>query len=128
MCELSSRERHQLGARCLLLTFANARGDCCRNVVAMIKESDLIIVVGARIGEMTSQGYSLLDIPGGVASTRPTLVHVHPSGDELNSVYTAALPIQSTPLAFFEAAVQLPVPPAVPWAARTAAGHADYLK
>lgn len=96
--------------------------------MAMIKESDLIIVVGARIGEMTSQGYSLLDIPGGVASTRPTLVHVHPSGDELNSVYTAALPIQSTPLAFFEAAVQLPVPPAVPWAARTAAGHADYLK
>jgi acetolactate synthase-1/2/3 large subunit len=100
----------------------------CRNVIAMIKESDLIIVVGARIGEMTSQGYSLLDIPGGAGSTRPALVHVHPSGDELNSVYTAALPIQSTPLAFFEAVVQLPAPPALPWSEWTAAGHASFLK
>lgn len=94
----------------------------------MIKESDLIIVIGARIGEMTSQGYTLLDIPGGATSTQPTLVHVHPSGDELNSVYTAALPIQSTALAFFEAAVQLPVPPALPWSERTAAGHAAFLE
>ena len=99
----------------------------CRNVLAMIQESDLIIVVGARIGEMTSQGYSLLDIPGGTAGTTPSLVHVHPSGDELNSVYTAALPIQSTPLAFFEAALELPVPTALPWAERTAAGHAAFL-
>ena len=94
----------------------------------MIQESDLLIVVGARIGEMTSQGYSLLDIPGSTHDTQPTLVHVHPSGDELNSVYTAALPIQSTPLAFFEAAATLPVSAAVPWAARTAAGHAAFLK
>lgn len=94
----------------------------------MVKESDLLIVVGARIGEMTSQGYSLLEIPGGSTDTQPSLVHVHPSGDELNSVYTAALPIQSTPLAFFEAAVELPVPSALPWAARTSIAHTAYLE
>jgi len=71
---------------------------------------DLLIVVGARLGEMTSQGYSMLPIPGSggapgdaqVPRTPPgsqailsltarcgverqALVHVHPSGDELNS-------------------------------------------
>ena len=52
-------------------------------------------------------GYTLLPIPGGSPTDprRKTLVHVHPSGDELNSVYTASLPILSTPLAFFESAL-----------------------
>lgn len=55
-------------------------------------------------------------------------MHVHPSGDELNSVYTAALPILSTPLAFFESALAALTPPAAaPWAAATAAAHAAYL-
>ena len=49
-------------------------------------------------------------------------------GGNSEQVYTAALPIQSTPLAFFEAALELSAPPALPWAEATAAAHATFLE
>jgi acetolactate synthase-1/2/3 large subunit len=52
-----------------------------------IRESDLVIAIGARLGEMTTGGYTLLQAP------RPTqkLVHIHSSAEELNRVYQADL-------------------------------------
>ena len=58
---------------------------------AAVKSADLLVVVGARMGEMTTSGYTLIDIP----NPRQTFVHVHPSGDELGSVYRPDLPIVS---------------------------------
>ena len=54
-----------------------------------IREADLILAIGARLGESTTDGYSLLtpDHPG------QTLVHVHPDPNELGHVYHADLPI-----------------------------------
>ena len=52
-------------------------------LAAAIKAADLLIVVGARLGEMTTSQYTLLDIP----NPKQFLVHVHPSPDELGSVY-----------------------------------------
>jgi len=54
-----------------------------------IRDADLIIAVGARLGESTTEGYSLItpDHPG------QTLVHVHPDPNELGRVYHADLPI-----------------------------------
>ena len=54
-----------------------------------IRDADLIIAVGARLGESTTEGYSLItpDHPGQV------LVHVHPDPNELDRVYRADLPI-----------------------------------
>jgi len=54
-----------------------------------IREADLILAVGARLGEATTDGYTLItpDHPG------QTLVHVHPDADELGRVYHADLPI-----------------------------------
>ncbi len=54
-----------------------------------IKDADLIIAVGARIGEATTDGYTLItpDHPGQV------LVHVHPDPDEFNHVYRTDLAI-----------------------------------
>jgi acetolactate synthase-1/2/3 large subunit len=54
-----------------------------------VKAADLLLVVGARLGEATTDGYTLLkpDHPG------QTLVHVHPDPEELNSVYRADLAI-----------------------------------
>lgn len=57
-----------------------------------IKESDLIIVIGDRLGEMTTNDYTLLIPP----VSHQKLVHVYPSGDELNRVYQANLAIFST--------------------------------
>ena len=54
-----------------------------------IRDADLILAVGARLGESTTDGYSLItpDHPGQV------LVHAHPDPNELDRVYRADLPI-----------------------------------
>jgi acetolactate synthase I/II/III large subunit len=88
-----------------------------------IKDSDLLIAVGPRLGEMTTGGYALLDIP----TPKQPLVHVHADPEELGRVYQAVLPINATPRAFARAAAALkPVENPV-WAAATAAAHQDYL-
>ena len=54
-----------------------------------IRDADLIIAVGARLGESTTDGYKLItpDHPD------QTLVHIHPDPNELGRVYHADLPI-----------------------------------
>jgi acetolactate synthase-1/2/3 large subunit len=56
-----------------------------------VKDADLLIVVGARLGEMTTSGYSLLDCP----VPKQKLVHVHPGAEELGRVYQPELGILS---------------------------------
>jgi acetolactate synthase I/II/III large subunit len=91
-------------------------------LAAAIKGADLLIVVGARMGEMSTSGYTLLDIP----NPKMFFVHVHPSPDELGSVYRADLPIASTAAAFVDALGRLEPPVRKPWAAQTAELHAGY--
>ena len=52
-----------------------------------VRIADVLLVVGARLGEMTTSGYTLLDIP----VPKQALVHVHAGGDELGRVYQPAL-------------------------------------
>ena len=87
-----------------------------------IKEADLIITLGARLGEMTTSGYTLLQAP------RPSqqLVHIHPSAEELGRVYRADLPLCATMPAAAQALAALEAPASVPWADWAAAAHADY--
>jgi acetolactate synthase-1/2/3 large subunit len=91
-------------------------------LAAAIKGADVLIVVGARMGEMTSNAYSLLDIP----NPRQFLVHVHPSPDELGSVYRADLPIASTAAAFAQALGRLEPPSRIAWGAQRAELRAAY--
>jgi acetolactate synthase-1/2/3 large subunit len=88
-----------------------------------VRTADLLIAVGARLGEMTSGAYTLFDIP----RPRQTLVHIHAGAEELGRVYQAALPINSG-VAEFAAAVRHmePVDPDA-WAGWTKAARADYL-
>ena len=60
-------------------------------LAARVKEADLIIAIGPRLGEMTTGGYTLLASP--VPSQR--LVHIHADPEELGSVYQADLMIAS---------------------------------
>ncbi|MFH6783655.1 MULTISPECIES: thiamine pyrophosphate-binding protein [Methylobacterium] len=92
-------------------------------LLARIKESDLLLVVGGRLSEIPSQGYTLLDIPG----PRQRLVHIHPDPEELGRVYSPALAINASPTAFAAAIETVQPPRALPWAAGTEALHADYL-
>jgi acetolactate synthase-1/2/3 large subunit len=56
-----------------------------------IRDADLVIAVGARLGESTTDGYKLITPD----HADQTLVHVHPDPNELGRVYHANLPICS---------------------------------
>ena len=60
-------------------------------LAARVKEADLVIAIGPRLGEMTTGGYSLLASP----VPRQRLVHIHPDPEELGSVYQAELMVAS---------------------------------
>jgi acetolactate synthase-1/2/3 large subunit len=64
-----------------------------------VKEADVMLVIGARLGEMTTSAYSLLEAP--VPSQ--TLIHVHAGAEELGRVYRPALAINSGYPQFVEA-------------------------
>ena len=72
-------------------------------LLARIKAADLVVLVGGRLGEMPSQGYTLFDIP----TPQMTFVHVHPGVEELGRVYRPHLAINATPAAFALAADKL---------------------
>lgn len=86
-----------------------------------IKSADLVVLIGGRMGELPSQGYTLFDIP----RAQMTFVHVHPGAEELGRVYSAHLPIHATPTAFAAALEHLDIPGARGGQAQPA--HADYL-
>ncbi|MEK9721697.1 MAG: thiamine pyrophosphate-dependent enzyme, partial [Quisquiliibacterium sp.] len=60
-------------------------------LAARIRESDLVLAIGPRLGEMTTSGYTLFGIP---VPSQP-MVHVHSGAEELGRVYQAAVMINS---------------------------------
>jgi len=60
-------------------------------LAARVKEADVLIAIGPRLGEMTTSGYSIIASP--VPQQR--LVHIHASPEELGSVYQGELMIAS---------------------------------
>ncbi len=88
-----------------------------------VRESDLIIAIGPRLGEMTTGGYSLLEAP----KPRQKLVHIHASAEELNRVYQADLAICATMNAAARSLEVLTAPVSVPWSAYAQQANADYL-
>ena len=87
------------------------------------QDADLILAIGARIGEMPSQGYSLLDIPGD--GTR--LVHVHAEAGELGRVYAPLQAIHADSTSFSAALEGLQPPKTMPWAGAGEQAHASFL-
>jgi len=83
------------------------------SLVVRIREADLLLAVGARIGEITSQSYTLLGIP----DPGKVLIHVHPAAEELGRVFRPTLAIQSGMPEFAAAAAALEPVPARRWAA-----------
>jgi len=88
-------------------------------LVRRIRDADLLLVVGPRLGEATTDGYALVtpDHPG------QTLVHVHPDPEELNSSYRADLPICARMDGFADALLAIDLPPLD----TGAAAHAEWL-
>jgi len=89
-------------------------------LAARVREADVLLVVGPRLGEITTSGYSLLEPP----TPRQALVHVHPGAEELSRVYQPTLPILSGMEQFAAAVRGLRVEPR--WREWRAAARADY--
>ncbi len=91
-------------------------------LAARIREADLVLAIGPRLGEMTTGGYTLLQAP------RPLqkLIHVHAGSEELGRVYQADLAINATPSTFVQHMATLTAPVSMPWQARTREARADY--
>jgi acetolactate synthase-1/2/3 large subunit len=92
-------------------------------LAARVRESDLLILLGTRFGEMTSSGYSLMKIP----NPDQPLVHVYPDPEELGRVYRPELAINAGSAAFVRAARRMPQLDSAAWRQGTEAAHADYL-
>jgi acetolactate synthase-1/2/3 large subunit len=92
-------------------------------LIARVRESDLVLLLGGRLGEVPSQGYTLLGVPDpGVP-----LVHVHASAGELGRVYRPALAIHASPNAFAAALEAVEPPREIAWRDWRAAARNDYL-
>ncbi|MEI7805897.1 MAG: thiamine pyrophosphate-binding protein [Hyphomicrobiales bacterium] len=92
-------------------------------LLARVKAADLVLLIGDRMSEMSSQSYTLWDIPG----VQTKLVHVHPGAEELGRVYRPHLAIHAAPTAFCAALEGLQPPNDIRWREETKTAHADYL-
>ncbi|MEQ9571827.1 MAG: thiamine pyrophosphate-binding protein [Nitratireductor sp.] len=92
-------------------------------LAAYIKQSDLVILVGCRFGEMPSADYTLVKSP----YPDQKLVHIFPDPEELGRVYRPTLAINASNTAFAAAFAET-TPDAPPrWANRTEELHQSYL-
>ena len=92
-------------------------------LAARVKDCDLILAIGPRLGEMTTGGYTLIEAP----KPKQKLVHIHASAEELNRVFQADLAINATMNAAARSLEVLTAPISVPWEDWTASANADYL-
>jgi acetolactate synthase-1/2/3 large subunit len=88
-----------------------------------VADSDLLLVVGPRLGEMTTGGYTLVEPP----LPKQTLVHVHAGAEELGRVYQPDLAIHAGSPEFAAAVRDLRVgePDRAAWVEEA---HAEYLE
>ena len=90
-------------------------------IAGRLRDSDLVLAIGGRLGEVPTRRYTLLEPP----DPRQTLIHVHPEASELGRVYEPDLAIVATLTEFASALCVLdPVEPR--WREWTSAARADH--
>ena len=87
-----------------------------------VKTCDLLIAVGARMDEMTTGGYTLVDAP----RPKQQFVHVHPGAEVLGRVYQGDLLIHSGMPEFAQAARKLAPVESRPWKESTKTARSEY--
>lgn len=91
-------------------------------LAARIREADLVIALGVRLGEMTTGGYTLLEAP----RPKQKLVHLHAGAEELGRVYAADLMLQAGVNNAAKALESLTAPPQLAWSAWSESAAADF--
>ncbi len=91
-------------------------------LAARVRDADLILAVGDRLGEIPTSGYTLIEAP----RPKQRLVHVHADPDELGRVFQADLAINAGPAEFARALDALEPIAAPAWSAATLEARRDY--
>ncbi|RWH73722.1 thiamine pyrophosphate-binding protein [Mesorhizobium sp.] len=89
-----------------------------------IKQADVVLLIGGRLGEMPSSDYTLLKSP----YPDQALVHVHADAGELGRVYRPTIAINASPAAFVKAFAKRKPAVRPSWAAEAEKAHAAYLE
>jgi acetolactate synthase I/II/III large subunit len=92
-------------------------------LASRLRDADLLLVVGSRLGDIPTRGYTTLEPP----RTPQTLVHIHADADELGRVFEADLPIVSGSPEFLAAARALEPVEAAQRAAWTESARTDFI-
>jgi acetolactate synthase I/II/III large subunit len=94
-------------------------------LVQRVRDSDMILVLGASLGDVETGGYQWLDR----ASTGDRLIHVHVDAQSLSAVFPSKFTAQAHPgLIAAELARLAPQSSgSAPWSAWTRAAHADQI-
>ena len=87
-----------------------------------VRETDLLIAFGPRLGEMTTSGYSLVDIP----NPKQKLIHIHPGAEELGRVYRPDMAINASLRSVAASLEKIIDLDQSKWAGWTRAARADY--
>jgi len=75
--------------------------------VDLYADADLILAIGTRLGEVTTQGYTFPAAP----IPRQPLIHVHADSQHIGRNYSAARPLIADPTAFLAALARQPSTP-----------------
>ncbi len=92
-------------------------------LAAYIKQADLILLIGGRMGEMPSSDYTLLKSP----YPDQMLIHVHPDPNELGRVYRPTLAVNASPEAFAKAFAEIGPKAEPTWEIEAERLHGAYL-
>lgn len=92
-------------------------------LLARIRASDLVLLIGGRLGEVPSQSYSLF----APEQSARVLVHVYPDAAEIGRVFPVQAGIVSSPQPFVRALAALALPTTAHWRGEARAAHEDYL-
>jgi acetolactate synthase I/II/III large subunit len=94
---------------------------------AAVRDADLIVAVGTRLGDPVTNGYDVLRVP----APKQRLVHVHPDHRELGKVYAPAIAVHAGAQEFVAALAAKTGPPSnasrAPWLERVASARAEAL-
>lgn len=81
-------------------------------LAAAIRGADVLLVIGETPADVTTGGYTLLQVP----SPQQLLVHGHPSADEIGRLFRTDIGIVAAPEPFTKALARMKPPPRARWA------------
>lgn len=88
-----------------------------------VAEADVILAIGTRLGDIATDGYTLLRIP----QPQQRLIHCHRDAHELGRIYQAEIAVQAEASALLQALSGVEAPAAPPWSGWTAQARAAFV-